>query len=110
MEFSFEARVVLTVEQKKGMRSAEHVSTEFNLEVSDEIVRDFYLDEGLPTKAGSEVLTNVLAQGLIGNIHMAHEQGFRDSAEHLRFIISELERGFATITNVKKSTFGNKIG
>jgi len=40
-----------------------------------------------------------------GNIHMAHEKGFRDSAEHLRWIISELERGFVTVANVEQSNF-----
>jgi hypothetical protein len=34
---------------------------------------------------------------------MAHEYGFRDSAEHLRWIIAELERGFVTVANVTKT-------
>lgn len=52
-----------------------------------------------------KTLSNVLVQGLIGNIHLAHEKGFRDSAEHLRWIISELERGFIEVTNVQQSNF-----
>lgn len=50
-------------------------------------------------------VSEVLVQGLIGNIHLAHEKGFRDSAEHLRWIISELERGFIEVTNVQQSNF-----
>jgi len=104
MEFSFEAKVVLTLEHKKGMATSKHVATDFNLEVIGELDRKQYLDkEDLPTEAGSKVLSNVLVQGLVGNIHMAHEKGFRDSAEHLRWIISELERGFVTVASVEQS-------
>lgn len=106
MEFSFEAKVVLTLEHKKGMATSKHVATDFNLEVIGELDRKQYLDkEDLPTEAGSKVLSNVLVQGLVGNIHMAHEKGFRDSAEHLRWIISELERGFIEVVEVEQKTF-----
>lgn len=106
MQFSFEAKVVLTVEHKPGMTTSKHVATDFNLEVDSQLNRSQYLnDEDLPTKDGSKVLSNVLVQGLIGNIHSAHQQGFRDSAEHLRWIIEELTRGFAAVANVDKSTF-----
>lgn len=106
MEFSFEGRVVLTLEHKKGMTTSKHVSTDFNLDVPREFDRSQYLDkEDLPTANGSNVLSNVLIQGLVGNIHLAHEKGYRDSAEHLRWIISELERGFVTVADVEKSNF-----
>lgn len=106
MEFSFEAKVVLTLEHKKGMATSKHVATDFNLDVIGELDRKKYLDsDDLPTKEGSRVLSNVLIQGLVGNIHLAHEKGFRDSAEHLRWIISELERGFVTVANVEQSNF-----
>lgn len=106
MQFSFEAKVVLTLEHKPGATTSKHVSTDFNLEVIGQLDRKQYLDaQDLPTKAGSQVLSNVLIQGLVGNLHMAHEKGFRDSAEHLRWIISELERGFATVAHVEQSHF-----
>ena len=106
MEFSFEAKVVLTLEHKKGMATSKHIATDFNLDVIGELDKKQYLDKyDLPTKAGSKVLSNVLVQGLVGNIHLAHEKGFRDSAEHLRWIIAELERGFITVTNVEQSNF-----
>ena len=106
MEFSFEAKVVLTLEHKKGMTTSKHVATDFNLKVIGELDKRQYLDkDDLPTNVGSKTLSNVLIQGLVGNIHMAHEKGFRDSAEHLRWIISELERGFVTVANVEQSNF-----
>ena len=106
MEFSFEAKVVLTLEHKQGMTKSKHVATDFNLEVIGPLDRSAYINNrGLPTRDGSQVLSNVLIQGLVGNIHMAHEKGFRDSAEHLRWIISELELGFVTVANVEQSKF-----
>lgn len=104
MEFNFKAECVLTLEHNKG--KTKHLSTDFNLELSEGLNKDVYLDkEGLPTKQGSEALTNVFIQGLVGNIHQAHENGYRDSAEHLRYIIAELERGFVAVTEVTKSYF-----
>lgn len=106
MEFSFAAKVVLTLEHKKGMTKSKHVSTGFNL-IPDENLQSLeYLDsEDMMTKSGSKVFSNVLIQGLVGNIHFAHEKGFRDSAEHLRWIIGELERGFASVAQVDTSKF-----
>lgn len=106
MEFSFGAKVVLTLEHKNGMSTSTHVATDFNLEVIGELDKKQYLDkEDLPTSAGANVLSSVLVQGLVGNIHMAHEKGFRDSAEHLRWIISELERGFTSVAIIEPSNF-----
>ena len=106
MEFSFEARVVLTLDHQIGLKKSKHVSTDFNLIIKKPLDEKQYLDaEGLPTKAGSQALSNVLIQGLVGNIHMSHEKGFIDSAEHIRWIISELERGFFTVATTKTSEF-----
>lgn len=106
MEFSFEAKVVLRLKHKLGMSTSKHLATDFNLYVSKELDINKYLDkESLPNKDGSNAISNVLIQGLVANIHMAHEKGFRDSADHLRWIISELERGFVQVTNVEKSNF-----
>ena len=100
MEFSFKAEVVLTLEHSQNDLTSKHVATDFNLEVSKNMDAKSYLDsDGLPTKDGAKVLTTVLIQGLIGNIHNCHEKGFRDSAEHLRYIISELERGFVAVVH-----------
>lgn len=105
MEFSFEARVVMTLEHKKGMTTSKHAGTDFNLYVLGDLDRNAYLKDDLPTKEGSKVLSTVLVQGLVGNIHMAHQEGFRDSAEHLRWIIAELEKGFSAVAEVRDSHF-----
>lgn len=106
MKFSFEGKVVLTLEHKKGWDSPTHVATNFNLYIDEKLDRDLYFDEeGYPNRDGLDVLSNVLVQGVLGNIHAAHQNGLRDSAEHLRWVISELERGFVAQVNVIKSRF-----
>lgn len=106
MEFSFEAVTRMTLSYEPGAVTSQHVATDFFLELSDNLDRDKYLDEDdLPTKEGSKVLTNTLIQGLVGNVHLAHQRGWFDSAEHLRFIIAELEKGFAAVADVQKSKY-----
>ncbi len=106
MEFEFTGKCVVTMEHKKGETTSSHVSTDFNLDVSKNLNRSQYLDKGdLPTKDGIKPLTQCFIQGLVGNIHMAHQKGFWNDAEHLRYIISELEKGFVAIANVSESNF-----
>jgi len=106
MEFSFKAEVVLNLAQNKGEKKSQHISTEFNLDVSNNLNRRVYLNnDNLPTQEGAKVLTECLIQGLAANIHHAHQQGYRDSAEHLRHIIAELERVFVTPAKAEESYF-----
>jgi hypothetical protein len=106
MEFQFKAVVVLTVEHNAETENAYHRRTEFNLVIDDDLNKEgYFTEEGLANESGSEVLSNILVQGLIGNIHLAHQQGFRDSAAHLRWIIAELEQGFITNYDISKSHF-----
>lgn len=106
MEFSFEAKVVLRLKHTPGTQKVEHAGTDFNIYPSKELDEKCYLDKnGLPTADGSHALTQTLVQGLVGNIHLAHQKGFRDSAEHLRYIISELEKGFVENAKVMNSKF-----
>lgn len=51
-------------------------------------------------KFGVKALSQVLVQGLNANIQGAHQNGIMDSAEHLRYVISELERAFVNVTEV----------
>lgn len=106
MQFRIEARSVVTLEHKQGEKTSTHVATDFNLDVSDNAGRSNFLNkEDLPTAAGSKAATQCFVQGLIANVHYAHKEGYWDSAEHLRYIIAELERGFISVANVYPSTF-----
>lgn len=106
MEIMFEVRVGLVLNHNENTGGTKLKSTKYNLKVDDYLEASKYIDEdNLPNKEGSVIVTTTLVHGLIGNIHMAHENGYRDSAEHLRWIIAELEKGFASVAEVKKGTF-----
>lgn len=103
MQFSFTAISKLTLKHNQGEKTSKHVSTEIELEVSKPLDPTQYLKDGLPTEAGHQVLTKTLTQGLIANVHAAHNQNHIDSAQHLRDIIKELERGIFTVASVESS-------
>lgn len=86
---------------EKGASTSRLVATDFRLDISENLDRRVYLDkEDLPTKAAIKPLTQAFIQGLVGNIHAAHEKGYWDSADHLRYIINELQRGFIEVAKV----------
>src|SRR5690606_37278053 len=62
-------------------------------------VSAFYKSNGDPKKEWFKMATNILCQGLVANIHAAHQSKDWDSAELLRTIIQTLENGF--IQNVQ---------
>ena len=77
------------------------VETNIRMEVSDNLEREMYHDNnGLTNAEGTKAMTRCFIQGLIGCIHVAHENGYRDSAENLRFIIDEITKGFAAVVHV----------
>ncbi len=107
MTFWFEAVARLTLDYQKGSTTSKHVQTEVYLEVSDNLKRSDYLEEdSTPTEKGIKGLTNALVHGLIGSIHQAHEAGTWDSAEHLKYIISELEKGFVAVPKISVEEYG----
>jgi hypothetical protein len=106
MKFKIKGECVVTLEHKDGEKTSAHVYTDYNVSVSKNVDQSIFLDEnGLPTAEGHRALTQCFVQGLIGNIHTAHQKGFRNDAEHLRYVISELERGFIQIATIGESKF-----
>lgn len=95
MDYTFTGVVDLTLSPNDESGKSIHRETSIHLEIDKRLDKSGYINkDGTPNKEGSKVLTNTFVQGLIANIHYAHENGLRDSAEHLRFIVSELERCF----------------
>jgi hypothetical protein len=106
MRLRFTVKSVLEVEYNQAKGTMMHKGSFYNVDVDYPLdIRQYVDEDGLPNDAGCEMATSVLTQSLISNIHVAHQQGFRNDAEHLRFIISELERGFIENVNIGKSTF-----
>lgn len=109
MQYKSKAEVHVTMDVAPGATSSQHVATDFQLELSRNLHPEGYFTDGLPNKKGSEALTLCFVQALIANIHNAHQNGYRDSAEHLRHIIAELEKGFAAVANAKPSHFNDNF-
>lgn len=104
-QFSFTGQCKLTLEYAEGSNRSQHVATDFRLDIGEGLDKKLYLNkDDLPTKEGIKPLTQCFVQGLVGNIHAAHKMGFWDSADHLRYIIAELEKGFANVATVHEST------
>ncbi len=106
MNCKFEALAVINVIPKADNSGSTLEGVEFSLEMSGNLQRSAYLDkEGQPTTLGVHAITSCFIHGLSANIHYAHQSGMRDSAEHLRYIIAELERAFIQNVSVEKGTF-----
>lgn len=103
--FSFTAISQVEMEHETGTPLSKHVKTNLRLEISKNLDRKIYLTpDDLPSPEGIKPLTVALIQGLVANIHSAHQSGVWDSAQHIRYIIDELQRGFVQVTEVSKST------
>lgn len=100
MESTFTVTTHLTLDHKPGDVKSRHVESGFFLDGSSNIDMEAYYDNDSINAAGCKVVTNVLVQGLLANINLAHNCKFKDSAEHLRYIISELERGFIEVADI----------
>jgi hypothetical protein len=101
MKLTYEVTSILEVEYNEKKDSMKHIASYYNLNVDHPLDLQSYLDkDGAPNKEGCQCVTTVLVQALIGNIHACNQMGYMNDAEHLRYIISELERGFIENVNV----------
>jgi hypothetical protein len=104
MQYGFTVVTVLTLESTESNQRSKHVSTEFRLDCSKNLDKQQYVNNDIPTKNGVKAITKVLVQGLVANIHSAHQKGLKNDAEHLREVIADLEQGFIQIANVSDPT------
>lgn len=102
---SFTATAKLLVEHNSIVNKTIPIETKIHLEPSEGLIADAYLsEESIVTAAGCKVLINAFCQGLIGTLHIAHENGFLDSAQTLRYILDTITNGFAEVPSLEKST------
>jgi hypothetical protein len=88
MEILIVATSRLKLDYEEGCENASVINTEVALEVSKNINKSTFFDEGdIPNFQGARAVCNALVQGLIANLHFAHQHGLWDSAKHLRYII-----------------------
>lgn len=93
-KYTFQAVVQLTLGYNDN-KSSKLVNCKLGFEGSDNLrIEEYISDEGKMTEIGGEAMTNTLVQGLSAHIHQLHKTGVRNDAEHLRYVIKELEEGF----------------
>jgi hypothetical protein len=97
------SKVKARVDFEKGI--SEILGCDVELVAKEDIERNWRDKEGVVNEYGVKVQTQGLIQGLIANIHWAHQNEKWDSAEHLRYVIENLERGFVQ-SGVKTKTGG----
>jgi hypothetical protein len=106
MILELEVFTKIELEHEPGKKGTNLRETKFYLNVSKNLNASMYNGaDGLPTHDGSKAITEVLTQGLIGNIHQSHDRGYIDSAVHLRSIIGKLEKGFVALANVNPGIY-----
>lgn len=92
-EYTVAARLQMECDTEKG--KSRLMACDTQIFAHESIEKDWLNDEGLPNKEGMRAQTMGFVQGIVSNIHASHQLGYIDSAEHLRYVISEIERGFA---------------
>lgn len=105
--FAFKVVVQAIMEHEEGSKTSSSKQVEMMLYPSPNLDQRQYLTNGKgsnPTEAGSNAITVTLVQGLVSNIHQAHQLKTIDSAAHLRKIISMLEDGFVSQAEVITNT------
>ena len=102
MKYSFAVTSMVTAEANYKKGTSRMIETNVHLMADPKIENQWKDKDGVVTKEGMKVQSQGLIQGLIANIHFAHQMGYWDSAEHLRYIIKNLEKGFNQ-TNTKAS-------
>lgn len=107
-EFYFTGISRIKMTNEKGSPTSTNEGVDLSLEVSKNLDKDMYLENGRPNKSGAKALTIALVQGLVANIHACHQKGYWDSAEHLRFIIHHLENGFTAQAQISDGIMEDK--
>lgn len=69
----------------------------------------FFSKNEIPNENGTQLITQMLSEALMANIHTAHQNGILDSAEHFREVIATLETLFVSQCTVDVG-FEDKLG
>lgn len=95
-EYTFAVAAKVTAEANTKTGQSRMINCDVQLFADPEIEAGWRRKKDqVVNEAGLKAQTQGLVQGLVANIHWGHQMGYWDSAEHLRYVIEHLERGFA---------------
>lgn len=106
MEYEIEVKSKCMYRWNQGDTTSQMLSSKLHLVIAPPLdASKYFMSPGMPSKDGSMMITANLVAAISGNIHYAHQNGFRDSAEHLLWVITELEKLFVEQHNIKRGTY-----
>jgi hypothetical protein len=103
--FTVECQDIFDFNETKGpgKQQVEHIESRLFLKVGFPLdMSRYYGEDNRLNVDGCEVATRVLLNGIMGNLHYMHQRGFRDSAEHFRYLIAEMEKLFIHVVETDK--------
>ena len=94
ISFSVTSKIIL--EHEDGAKMPALQECRVSLEISKNLDRSMYFDRkgNYTGKDGAKVVTGALIQGLMANLAAAKMNGWWNEAEHMKYIIDELQRTF----------------
>lgn len=109
IQFQIIVKTKTTLEHIEGEATSKFIRTDNLLDFSGPVdQKKYFRKDDLPNADGCLSITLALVNAIANNIHYAHEEGYRDSAEHLRYIIKKLEEQFIAVPNITKGNFEDK--
>jgi hypothetical protein len=96
MKIAYQATVLLQLDLPEGSGTKAKVeAVDMLLDAPGRMKEQLQLPDGSFTKQGCHAATDALLQGLISNLHYAHQSGHWKSHEHYQHILAILEKGFS---------------
>lgn len=106
MEYTITAISQVTFGHKDGDLTSKHIETNYNIEISKNLdPKSYHRPDDTLTEIGVKSASSAFIQGLAANIHYAHQHKLWDSADHLRYVIAQLERAFIAVATITKGEF-----
>ena len=102
--FHFVVITKATFEHENGAPTSTLKQVDLRLEVSGNLDKSNYVDDGLPLKEAAKPIASTLVAGLLANIKNCHDKGWWKDHEQMHWIIDALERGFVEHTTVREAT------
>lgn len=93
-------QVTVTLGAENGKTKIYQIDTFFDIDPAMD-AKMYASKDGVPTALGYDLISQILLEGLVGNIHAAHNSGDMDSAAHLRTVISRMERAFVRVVTTQ---------
>lgn len=101
MEFEVTAVAAAKFQHEKGQKTSSVMEVVSQLKLEKKLDRSFYFGKDeLPNQMGAKAMTSVLISGIVSNIKFAHERGYLNEVDHVKYVIEKISEGFATIGEI----------